>query len=154
MSVDLIHGPSPAADLDPSSDDVRIVDTPPHLTALPLPQVVGTARPADPVEALLLSVAHGDQGALVALQARMAGLVHLNIRRILRDASQAEAVTHETFTDLLTDAARFDPDQGDAQTWLLTRAHQHASDHLPTPHNTTHQPHPTTTSTPPQPVAT
>lgn len=51
---------------------------------LPLPAV-------DTVEAMLLSAAGGDQAAFVALKVRMAGLVRVNVRRVLHDASRADA---------------------------------------------------------------
>ncbi|MEX0953253.1 MAG: hypothetical protein WDZ26_05440 [Nitriliruptoraceae bacterium] len=87
------------------------------------------APPAtDTVEALLLGVARGNQHAFVALQSRMAGLVHLNVRRVLRDASRSETVTRETFDNARQDAVHFDPRRDSAQTWLLTRAHEHATD--------------------------
>lgn len=133
MSVDLIFRPPSAADLDPSTGDVRVIDTPAQGRAQPLPQLVVVEVAIDPVEVLLLSVAGGDRDALVALRARMTGLVHLNVRRILRDATRAETVTQSSFADLQADAAGFDPDQGDAQTWLLTRAHQRAVELLRSP---------------------
>ncbi len=130
MSVDLIENHSPALDIDHPVEAMPDRDASPPVDAEPLPQVVVIDGPADPIEALLLSVAHGDQEALVALQSRMAGLVRVNVRRILRDASQANAVTESVFAELLENAIRFDPDRSDAQTWLLTRAHQHAMDGL------------------------
>jgi len=100
-----------------------------ELVSGPFPRTV-PGEPADPVAALLLSVAAGDHEAFVALQSRMAGLLRVNVRRILRDATRAEAVTKETFADVLEDAISFDPHLGDAQTWLLIRAHQHAMDEV------------------------
>ena len=82
----------------------------------------------------------GDHAALIALQSRMAGLVLVNVRRVLRDASRSEAVTQETFAEVLEDAIHFDPNRDDAQTWLLTRAHQHAMDCLRSV-DTTNEPH-------------
>ena len=115
----------------------------------PLPRNVA-GRTADPVEALLLSVAAGDPEAFVALQNRIAGLVRVNVRRILRDASRSEAVTQQTFADVLEAATSFDPHLGDAQTWLLTRAHQHAMDELRS--QTMDQPHPADTTHDPRPA--
>ncbi len=128
MSVDLIENrsPAPTSDADHPMEAVRDRDA--SLHDGPLPQLVVTDAPTDPIETLLLSVAQGDQAALVALQGRMAGLVRVNVRRILRDASQAEAVTENIFADLLGEAIGFDPARDHAQTWLLTRAHQHAMD--------------------------
>lgn len=95
-----------------------------------VPRVVVTGGFADTVEALLLSVARGDQAAFAALQRLTAGLVRVNVRRVLRDASRSEAVTQETFAEVLEEATHFDPHRDDAETWLLTRAHQHAVEGL------------------------
>lgn len=95
-----------------------------------VPRVVVTGGFADTVETLLLSVARGDQEAFVALQRLTAGLVRVNVRRVLHDASRSEAATQETFAEVLEDAPHFDPDRDSAQTWLLTRAHQHAIEGL------------------------
>ena len=84
------------------------------------------------VDALLVSVAEGDHDAFVALQSRMVGLVRVNVRRVVRDASRCEAVTRETFAEVLEEAIHFDPDRDNALTWLLLRAHRHATDGLRT----------------------
>ncbi len=132
MSVDLIenHSPAPVLDVDLPVETLPEAGASVPVDSEPLPQVVVMHGPADPIEALLLSVARGDQEALVALQSRMAGLVRVNVRRILRDASKADTVTESVFAELLDGAVRFDPARNDAQTWLLTRAHQHAMDGL------------------------
>lgn len=114
-----------------------------------LPPAVIVGGSTGTIEELLLSVAGGDQEAFVALQSRIAGLVRVNVRRVLRDASRCEAVTQETFAEVLEDAISFDPHLGSAQTWLLTRAHQHAMGELrsqamnePRTVDATHDPHP------------
>jgi hypothetical protein len=132
MSVDLIenHSPAPAPGVDRPIEHVRVGNASSPLAAGPLPRVVVADGPTGTVETLLLSVAHGDREAFVALQSRMAGLVHVNVRRVLRDASRAEAVTQSIFAELLEDTVGFDPRRDSAQTWLLTRAHQRAMDGL------------------------
>lgn len=133
MSVDQVAGqsPLPAFDIDPPIEARRAnEDASSQVVGGQPPRGIATGGLPDTVEALLLSVARGDQEALVALQRRMAGLVRVNVRRILRDASLSEAVTQETFADALKDASHFDPHRNSAQTWLLTRAHQHAMDGL------------------------
>lgn len=80
----------------------------------------------DPIDELLLAVARGDREAFVALESRVGGLVRANIRRILRDASRADAATREFFAEVLRDANDFDPGRDSAHVWLLTRAHQRA----------------------------
>lgn len=101
-----------------------------ELVGGPHPQDACSGGSAATVEALLLSIASGDREALVALQSRMAGLVRVNVRRVLRDASRSEAVTQEVFAAIRKDAIHFDPHRDDAETWLLTRTHQRAIDEL------------------------
>jgi hypothetical protein len=134
VSVDQLadQPPLPAFDVDRPIEAERVGDASPQVVGGELPQVVVvTGVSTDTVEALLLSVARGNQEAFVALQSRMAGLVRVNIRRVLRDATRSEAVTEETFADVFEDAVHFDPHQHSAETWLLTRAHHHAIDGLP-----------------------
>lgn len=86
-----------------------------------------------PIETLLGLIAHGNQAAFVSLQRRMAGLVQVNIRRILRDAAQSDSATQATFDEIRDHAEDFDPRRDSAQTWLLKRAHQHAINGLVSP---------------------
>lgn len=99
-----------------------------------LPRVVVVDGSRDTMEQLLLSVAGGNQEALVALHSRMAGLVHLNVRRVLHDASRSDAVTQQIFADVPRDAVEFDPARDSAQAWLLGRAYQRAMDELGSVH--------------------
>jgi len=131
VSVDLIYGqsPLPAVDVDRPIEAVRVGDASSQVVGGKRPRVVAGGSTGT-VEALLLSVARGDQEAFVALQSRMTGLVRVNVRRVLRDAPRSEAVTQRALAEVLEDAIHFDPHQGSAQTWLLTRAHQRAMDEL------------------------
>ena len=152
MSVDLIENYSPAPDreIDKPVENGKAGTGSPSLDAGALPQVVVNAVVAtDAVEAQLLLVAQGDLEALAALQVRMAGLVRVNVRRVLRDASRTEAITETIFAGLLEDAACFDPARDDAQTWMLMRAHQHALDGLRSADGAAH---PSSASPPPAPV--
>jgi len=88
------------------------------------PSSLATDRPT--LEQLLTAVASGDREPLVALEDRIAGLVRVNIRRVIRDASRCDEVTQEFFTDVAQDATNFDPDRDSAESWLLTRAHLQA----------------------------
>lgn len=102
---------------------------PPPAVREELPRVViVSGGPAEVVGDLLLAVARGDREAFIALESRMGGLVRVNIRRVLRDASRSDAVTQEFFAEVLRDAVTFDPDRESPQAWLLTRAHQRALD--------------------------
>ena len=139
MSVDQVsdHAPLPGFDVDRRTGSVRADEhASSQVVGGHLPRVVVMGGFADTVDALLLSVARGDQEAFVALQSRMAGLVRVNVRRVLRDATRSEAVTQETFAEVLEDAVHFDPHRSSAQTWLLTLAHQHAMDGLRSIDNT------------------
>jgi hypothetical protein len=119
LDVALPTGSRPATNTSPPCDDED------------LPRVVILATVAsDTVDTLLLHVAHGDHDAFLTLQERMSGLMLLNIRRVLRDATRSRTVIQATFDDLLHDSLDFDPLHDDAQTWLLTRAHQHATNDL------------------------
>ena len=82
----------------------------------------------DVIASLLLAVANGDHEAFVALEHRIAGLVRVNILRVLRDTSRSDAVTQEFFAAVLQEAISFDPHRESAQAWLLTRAHVRAMD--------------------------
>ncbi len=81
---------------------------------------------ASTLHELLLAVASGDHEALAALERHIGGLVRVNIRRVMRDASQSDSVTQEYFAGIRGDVTDFDPDQGSALAWLLTRAHLRA----------------------------
>jgi hypothetical protein len=129
MSVDQVGDrlPQPASDLDLPTEAVRLGDAASQVFTGELPRVVVfEGGSTDIVEDLLLSVARGDPEAFVALQNRMASLVRVNVRRVLRDASRSETVTQETFAEVLEDAINFDPDRDNGKAWLLTRAHQRA----------------------------
>ena len=132
MSVELIgdQPPLPAFAVDRPIEAVRVVDASSQALSEQRPRAVVADGSTDTVEALLLSVARGNQEAFVALQSRIAGLVRVNVRRVLRDASRSEAVTQEIFAEVLQDAIHFDPHRDSAHTWLLTRTHQRAMDGL------------------------
>ena len=130
MSVELLYGESPAFGADRPIEAARVGDASSHVVGGQVARDVVAGGSTDTVEALLLSVARGDQEASVALQSRMAGLVRVNVRRVLRDAPRSEAVTQRTLAEVLEDAIHFDPRRGSAQAWLLTRAHQRAMDEL------------------------
>lgn len=107
-----------------------------HVRVVPPPAVdedptqVFDEGPTEPIEALLRAVADGDREALAALERRLTGLVRVNIRRVLRDAACVDAMTQQFFAEVLQDLATFDPTRDSAQSWLLTRAHQRATDGL------------------------
>ena len=140
MTVDLIYTPPsvPAFDIDHATEAIGAGGVAaPVVDGQLAPMVDGQLAPVvdaggstDVVEALLFSAARGNHESFVALKVRMAGLVRINVRRVLRDASRSEAVTQATFATLLEDVVDFDPHHDSAQTWLLRLAHQHVLDGL------------------------
>ncbi|MEU9333686.1 sigma-70 family RNA polymerase sigma factor [Streptomyces sp. NPDC048290] len=84
-------------------------------------------RAADP---LLLKVADGDQRAFEELYTLVSGPVFGLVRRVVRDAAQAEEVAQEVLLELWRTAARFDPARGSALSWILTVAHRRAVDRV------------------------
>lgn len=115
----------------PRAEHVRVVPSPAVDDG---PTQVLAQGATDPVEDLLVAVANGDDTALAALERHVEGLVRLNIRRIVRDASRSDAVTQEFFAGMLQDLTSFDPDRDSAQSWLLTHAHQRALSELGSAH--------------------
>lgn len=87
------------------------------------------AAPVD-LDALLTRTAQGDQAAFSAFYDATAARVLGLIRRVLIDAAQSEEVAQEVFLEAWQSAARFDPNKGRAQTWILTMAHRRAIDRV------------------------
>lgn len=79
---------------------------------------------------LLGRMRDGDERALGELYDRWQPRVHGLALALLRDASEAEDVTEETFWQAWRHAARFDSDRGSAGSWLLTIARSRALDRL------------------------
>lgn len=76
------------------------------------------------------AVAGGDQDAFELLYDRIAGSVLGVARRVVRDLAQSEEVAQEVLVEVWRTAARFDPAQGSATTWVLTMAHRRAVDRV------------------------
>jgi len=86
--------------------------------------------PAADLDALLVRTAAGDQAAFSQFYDATASRVLGLIRRLLIDAAQSEEVAQEVFLEAWQSAARFDPNKGRAQTWILTMAHRRAVDRI------------------------
>jgi RNA polymerase sigma-70 factor, ECF subfamily len=81
-----------------------------------------------PLEDLLAAAARGDRAAFGVLYDRIAPAIYGIARRVARDASLAEEITHDALLDAWLDCPRFDRGKGSARSWLLTIAHRRAVD--------------------------
>jgi RNA polymerase sigma-70 factor (ECF subfamily) len=88
----------------------------------------GMEAPAD--GSLLRLMAAGDEQALVVLYDRWHALVHATAVRIVHQRDEVHDVVEETFWQAWRQAARFDPERGSVQTWLLTIARSRALDRV------------------------
>ena len=80
--------------------------------------------------ALLAKVARGDEAAFAGVYDRFATVVYGLVRRVVRDPAQSEEVTQEVLLEVWRTAARFDPGEGSARSWLMTLAHRRAIDRV------------------------
>jgi len=93
----------------------------------------GRARSADnppSVDQLLVAVAQGEHASFEALYDRTAAKVFGLVRRVVRDAAQAEEVAQEVFLEVWRSAPAYDASRGRGETWVLTIAHRRAVDRV------------------------
>lgn len=93
------------------------------------------ARPAgretaDEAAGLLARIAEGEEEALIALYARLAGVVHATCRRILTDVDEARDATSEVFFRVWSRASSFDRDRSSGTAWILLIARRLSLDRL------------------------
>jgi RNA polymerase sigma-70 factor (ECF subfamily) len=94
-------------------------------------RVAGPPAAAAPdADALLRAVAKGDEDAFGRFYDLVVARVYGLIRRVLRDAAQAEEVTQEVMVEVWRSAGRFDPLRGSATAWVFTIAHRRAVDRV------------------------
>lgn len=97
---------------------------------------MNTEPAADPVdspsspEQLLASCASGDRVAFQALYAEFSPVGYGLALRVLRDEHLAQDALQEAFTQLWTEADRFDPAHGSARAWIMTLVHRRAVDRV------------------------
>lgn len=96
---------------------------------MPAPRLraVPDADPGDPTT-LLLATARGDAEAFSELFELVAPKVVGVVRRVVRDPARSEEVAQDVLTEVWRKAKRFDPDKGQAMTWIMTIAHRRAVD--------------------------
>jgi RNA polymerase sigma-70 factor (ECF subfamily) len=80
--------------------------------------------------AALARVARGDQGALAELYDRRARLVFSLAQRILQNGADAEDIVQEVFTQVWTQAGRYEDQRGAVAAWMLTMARSRSIDRL------------------------
>lgn len=82
------------------------------------------------LDALIRTVARGDEQAFEYLYDQISPSVYGLIRRILRDPAQSEEVAQEVLVEIWRSACRFDDHRGSALSWVMTLAHRRAVDRV------------------------
>jgi RNA polymerase sigma-70 factor (ECF subfamily) len=85
--------------------------------------------PPDPVD-LIRRMAGGDRHAFGAFYDTFAPLAFGLIRRIVRNAAEAEDVLQEVFLELWASAHTFDPARGTPEAWIVMRARSRGIDRI------------------------
>ncbi|HEX5421062.1 MAG TPA: sigma-70 family RNA polymerase sigma factor [Gammaproteobacteria bacterium] len=81
-------------------------------------------------QALVRSIAAGDQAALRALYERTQRIVFTLIMRITQSPETAEEVTLEVFFDVWRRASKYDPADGTVIGWIMNQARSRAIDRV------------------------
>lgn len=84
----------------------------------------------DPLRPLLLRIAAQDRAAFRSLYAECSSKLLGILIRMLGQRADAEDALQEVFTRVWLRAAKFDPDRGAAEAWLVTMARNLAIDRL------------------------
>jgi RNA polymerase sigma-70 factor (ECF subfamily) len=93
----------------------------------PVPDPVNA--PSSP-ERLLAACATGERAAFQALYREFSPAAYGLAMRVLRDDHRAQDALQEAFTQVWTDALRFDPQAGSARAWIMTLVHRRAVDRV------------------------
>ena len=89
--------------------------------------------PADDLsspEELLAACASGELAAFQALYREFSAAAYGLALRVLRDEHLAQDALQEAFTQVWTEAGRFDPQAGTARAWIMTLVHRRAVDRV------------------------
>ncbi|MGW4350585.1 sigma-70 family RNA polymerase sigma factor [Nocardia sp. NPDC004582] len=81
-------------------------------------------------DTLVRRIAERDRAAYEELYRRTRGLVYSRVLNVLRDIGYAEETCHEVYLQVWRSAPNFDPNRGNALTWLTTLAHHQAVDRV------------------------
>jgi RNA polymerase sigma-70 factor (ECF subfamily) len=79
-------------------------------------------------QSLIASCARQDRAAFRTLYARWSARMHGVAMRITRDPALAADATHDAFVQVWQQASRFDPNLGEAASWLISLARYRALD--------------------------
>lgn len=82
------------------------------------------------VDVLMVAVAAGSRESFSDLYDEVAGSVFGVIRRIVRDPSISEEVTHDVLVEVWSKAKTWDRDRGSAIAWIATMARRRAIDRV------------------------
>ena len=102
----------------------------------PLLEVSSTPVPAmspnehERLNRLLVQTASADKHAFSALYDALAPTVYSVCLSVLRNPALAEEVAQDVFVEVWTSAAKFDPQRGNARSWVGRLAHGRAVDKL------------------------
>ena len=102
----------------------------------PLLEVSSTPVPAmspnehERLNRLLVQTATADKHAFSALYDALAPTVYSVCLSVLRNPALAEEVAQDVFVEVWTSAAKFDPQRGNARSWVGRLAHGRAVDKL------------------------
>jgi RNA polymerase sigma-70 factor (ECF subfamily) len=88
------------------------------------------ADPGPAPSALLAAVAVGDEAAFRALYRQLSPAAYGLALRVTRDEHLAQDVLQEVFSDIWTQAGRFDPQASSARAWVTMLTHRRAVDRV------------------------
>jgi RNA polymerase sigma-70 factor (ECF subfamily) len=94
------------------------------------PLVPGGGGESELVRRAVVALKQGDRSALHFLYLRYADDVRGFVRSIVRDAHEAEDITHDVFAKLVTAIHRYEPREVPFAAWILRVSRNAALDHL------------------------